>query len=36
MKKVIVAAAVGAVVNCVVGHVVGCIFNAAGLRCTCE
>jgi hypothetical protein len=36
MKKIIVTAAVGAIVNCVVGHVVGCVFRAAGMRCPCD
>jgi hypothetical protein len=36
MKKIIVTAAVGAIVNCVVGHVVGCVFRAAGFSCPCD
>jgi len=36
MKKIIIGAAVGAVANCIVGHIVGCVFRAAGLRCPCE
>jgi hypothetical protein len=31
-----VAAAAGAVVNCMVGHIVSCAFKAVGLRCPCE
>jgi hypothetical protein len=36
MKKIIVTAAVGAIVNSVVGHVVGSVFRAAGFNCPCD
>jgi hypothetical protein len=37
MKKIIVSAAIGAVANCLVGHIVDwCIFRALGMRCPHE
>lgn len=37
MKKIIVSALAGAVVNCLAGHIVDwCIFKALGKRCPGE